>query len=221
MRAVEASAAARRFVHTVRVHIDAGASIDERLFQDVAVHLGLRPHGWRSYFESSDHVLDLINDMLVEECASRLRAAARRCEPLADQSEGLRALSVAIAKAIPIDRSAIVVRLERRLRAFRRPDEGPSAATAERLFVREAADAMHDMVRMIGRDFTWPAVLAVRAVFATYERALEAWILNGGSGMTFVDSPFIMQTLPSMLDQMTAVSAPSDALRVASGSTLA
>jgi hypothetical protein len=194
---------ARRTVAVAaRIRVAEGATVDDRLLSELCVAVGLHPHVGRQLFPDADSLLDTITDEVVAECAARLDAAARGFRPSVG-GEGVGEVAVTIANAVPLDRTGISVRAARRLRALRRPDDGPGAAVAERRFVDASAGALAQLLARVGLRFEWPEMLAARVILQTYERSLESWLLAGGEASDFANSPYIRRALPKMLARMT------------------
>ncbi|TFC72040.1 hypothetical protein E3O45_13610 [Cryobacterium sp. TMS1-20-1] len=56
----------------------------QKLVSDVCKQIGLHPHACRSLFPTDDVLLDAVNDLLVEECAQRLRGGVSAFTPKGD-----------------------------------------------------------------------------------------------------------------------------------------
>ncbi|MBC7763057.1 MAG: hypothetical protein H7201_14945 [Candidatus Saccharibacteria bacterium] len=74
----------RRITVAARVSLATGGGANERLVSDVCEQIGLHPHAFRSLFPTDDVLLDAVNDLLVEECAQRLRGGVSAFTPKGD-----------------------------------------------------------------------------------------------------------------------------------------
>lgn len=183
------------------MHTAAGGGITPQLVDDVCAQLGVSPHMFRQLFPSQEAFLDEINESLVEECASRLKAGVSQFRPSGDGDPLVQA-SVAMADSWPLTRSGILIRASRRVRALENPDDGRNIAEAERRYVVALLDTFADLMVRLDRTFTWSPILAVRVILDTYERSFEMWIIGGHEESEFGSSPYVLGTLPALLREM-------------------
>jgi hypothetical protein len=166
---------------------------------DTFAQIGLTPGAYRTLFSSDDDLLDLVNDLLVEECASRLQASVADFSPIPGSSDPLVDAAAALARSRPVERTGLLVRTERRLNALRQATAGARVVAAEKRFIAALTDVLIELLRTVGRRFTWRPELAVRVILDTYERSFEAWLLHGGDESAFHESTYITVTLPTIL----------------------
>lgn len=197
----------QRLVTAARLHLSSGGALSPALVHDICRQVGVHPHGFRSAFASEDSFLDAINESLVEECAARLRARVDAFVAVKDADESISQACIALADSWPLTRGGVVIRANRRLRALE-AGEGGSAAEAERRFVVELLSIFGELMRRLGREFTWPSKLAVRVILDTYERSFEAWVMNGNEELAFSSSPYVQKTMPIILTNLSARVAP-------------
>lgn len=192
----------RRLVLAARISLARGGGVTDRLVADICGQAGTHPYAFRQLFPTADDLLDAVTDLLVVECASRLRAGVDAFVAPATGSP-FEAAAVALAEAWPLDRGGLVIRAERRLRVLRTDDGSDPVLAAERRFVGELGDVLDDLMARLGRTFAWPSRLAVRVILDTFERSFEAWILRGNPEAAFPSSPFVRRTLPTILEELT------------------
>ncbi|UIP59546.1 hypothetical protein DSM26151_24570 [Agromyces marinus] len=198
-----------RLTRAARVALGSGRPLDDRLIADICEQNGVHPTAFRRFFATDDDLLDAVNEQLVLDCVSRLRSAVDAFEATDATAAGASEvaapdpLGVAarmLADSWPLDRGGLIIRSQRRLRALTSPDGGgDAAAAAERSFVERLVPVFEDLMRKLGRRFTWPPVLAVRVILDTYERSFESWLLMGHREEDFDGSPYAARTLPVLL----------------------
>ena len=151
-------------------------------------------------FRDEHDLLDAVNDALVAETKDRLRSAtdAVRSTPKTGDEADVRALVCAVVRSCPLDRSSLLVRAERRRRALRRVDLTHAATRAERRFLDAVQSDIAALLAAIGREARPTLSVAARAFLNGYERAFEAWLLNGGSERNFEQSGFAQHELPAL-----------------------
>ena len=176
--------------------------MDEHLVADVCERVGLYPRAFRQLYPTDDALLDAIHADLVEECVQRLRGGVERFVPSASKSRFDDAART-LAGARPVDRSGMIIRTERRVRALAGKGDAQMVVRSERQFVGMLVDVLTELMDKLGRTFAWMPVLAVRVILDTYERSFEAWLLDGNSESQFEESPYIKRTLPTLLRQLT------------------
>lgn len=175
--------------------------MNQGLVSDVCEQIGLHPHAFRSLFPTDDVLLDAVNDLLVEECAERLRGGVSAFTPKGDGS-GCAEAALALAKSWPLDRSAMIIRAERRFRALHTGEGDRTVTAAERRFVSVLIGVFDELLPKLDRTFSWNPTLAVRVILDTWERSFEAWLLDGHTESNFSESPYIARTLPTLLEQV-------------------
>jgi len=192
----------RRVSSAARIALSDGGGLTDRVVADVSEQAGVHVTAFRVLFPTDDSLLDAVNEVLVEECADRLRGGVARFVPAEGQTS-FSAAARALAESLPLDRGSIVIRADRRLRALRRGSDGAPAAAAERRYVEALVEVLDDMVHKLGRRFSWPPMVAVRLILDTYERSFEAWLLGGNDESQFHLSTYVGRTLPMLLEQFT------------------
>ncbi len=197
---------ARQLVaRAVRIELRFDGRMTEQVRVDACRQCGIHPSAFRTLFPTDDALLDRINEELVEDCESRLRAGVAAFVPWTGDAAGLIAAASALARCRPLDRAGMIIRAERRLAALRSTVINPAVADAERRFAAAVTDVLLELFNKLDRQACWPPRLAVRVILDTYERSFEAWVLRGGDEDDFHTSAFVTRTLPIILG---AVSAP-------------
>ena len=203
------SATRRRIAVAARVALAAGEGVSPPLLADLCEQVGASVRGLRRLFPTDESLLDAVYELLVDECADRLRAGvaafpAGTSAPAGSDESATRFFRAAraLAEAWPLDRGGFIIRSERRLRALRELRDGGAVTEGERRFVLALSDAIGELLSKIGRDFAWPTTLAVRIIVDTWERSFEAWLLDGHRESEFAKSPYIARTLPTLLEQL-------------------
>ncbi len=191
----------RRITAAARVALSSGGMVTEHLIADVCEQVGVHHQAFRVFFPIDDELLDAVNDLLVDECADRLRGGVARFSPTNGASSFVEA-SIALAKSWPLDRGGMIIRANRRLRALQGGDSGGRVVLAERRFVGALADVLTEMMTTLERRFSWQPALAVRVILDTFERSFEAWILSGRGESEFPTSPYVQRTLPTLLEEL-------------------
>lgn len=192
----------RRITRAARASLSSGAELGDAVIADVCEQIGMHPRGFRNFFPTNDALLDAINDDLVEECASRLRHGVEEFRPTALGDVGFLEAAIALARAWPLDRSGLIIRASRRVRALRDVNSGQSALDGDRRYVGELTDVLSLLMQRLQREFAWPTTLAVRVILDTYERSFEAWVLAGHDENDFPDAPYVQRTLPRLLSEV-------------------
>lgn len=188
----------------------ASGGVTRRLVADVCAQVGVNSHLFHQLFPSEGTFLDAINDLLVDECASRLREGVSQFHPSGDEDDFRRA-SVALADSRPLTRSGVLIRESRRMVALETNADGELVAKAERRYVGALVDVFVDLMGRLGRTFAWPPILAVRVILDTYERSFEMWLICGHDEVDFGSSPYVQNTLPSLLRHVSDVAPMSRA----------
>jgi hypothetical protein len=192
----------RRTARAARILLSTGTEITDALIADLCDQIGMHPRGFRNLFPTNEALLDTINDDLIEECASRLRHGVEQFHPTALGDEGFIQAATTLARAWPLDRSGLIIRASRRLRALRDVNSGQSALDGDRRYVGELTDVLTLLMERLQREFLWSTALAVRVILDTYERSFEAWVLAGHDENDFPDSPYVQRTLPRLLSEV-------------------
>lgn len=195
--------ARQRTVVAARMALSFTGEVTPQLVADICDQTGLHPSAFRTLFPTEDVLLDAVNDLLVDECAERLRTAVDNFRPPCGDLSDFVSASVALANAAPIDRGGLVIRARRRLNALRTLSHADAVAIAERHFIRAVEDTLADLMTKLGRSFAWPTGLAVRVILDTYERSFEAWMLAGNDEHRFRESSYVLRTLPDLLVRIT------------------
>ncbi|TDW29200.1 hypothetical protein [Cryobacterium psychrophilum] len=198
---MQRSSTRRRITIAARVSLATGGGVNQRMVSDVCEQIGLHPHAFRSLFPTDDVLLDAVNELLVEECAERLQGGVSAFTPKGDGSEFTEA-ALALAKSWPLDRSAMIIRAERRFLALHKGEGDRTVTAAERRFVSVLTSVFNGLLPKLDRTFSWNPTLAVRVILDTWERSFEAWLLDGHSESSFFESPYIARTLPALLEQV-------------------
>lgn len=151
-------------------------------------------------FRDADDLLDELNEQLVEEAALRLGSveAAVTTAAGADPEQSVRALVDAVVRARPLERSGLIVRIERRRRALRQPGPRPSIRNAEGRFPAVLSGEIARLLAISGREPV-TSVDVSRVLLNCYERAFEAWLADGHDEADFAGSPFACETLPCLV----------------------
>lgn len=192
----------RRLVVAGLAHLASGGMVTASLIEDVCRQVGLHPYAFRRFFPTDHEYFGAINDSLVAECASRLRAGVDGFVPAAAGDAALIEAAVMLANSWPLTRAGMVIRANRRVQGMVNDRDGEHIVEAERLFVGALLGVFSDLMARLGRTFTWSPKLAVRVMLDTYERSFEVWLLSGRDESTFSSSPYILRTLPSLLGEM-------------------
>lgn len=199
--ALQRGAVERRIIAAARIALSGGGKLDDRLVGDISENLGIHPHAVRQIFPGNDDLFEAVHAVLVEECASRLQAGVDRFRAECDSPTFVGAAR-ALAHAWPIDRGGVTLRSDRRARALAGEFSGPSLMASERRFLQALLPIVEGLVAAMGRKFHLSAPLATRVVLDTFERSFEAWILEGNPESRFSESPYILRTLPALLEQL-------------------
>lgn len=192
----------KRVARAARVALSAGRGVSPELIADVCAQIGLHPHAFRTLLPTDDDLLDEVNEILVSECADRLKAGIARFRPVGSGDAVFVQAAEALAASWPLDCAGLTIRAERRFRALRDGRHGNAAVAGDRRFAAELAGVFEDLMVVLGRKFAWPPPLAVRVIIDTYERSFEAWVLDGNPESQFEESPFVQRTLPTLLREM-------------------
>ncbi|TFD76205.1 hypothetical protein [Cryobacterium psychrophilum] len=174
-----------------------------QLIADVCEQAGIHPQSFRLLYATDDAFLDAVQERLALECAERLRSSFGEIAGL-DDAQMLQAAAVALARSRPIDRGAVTIRAERRLRALRSPNEAKALLAAENRQLHALSAVVAELIGQLHRDASWPAALAARIIIETYERSFEAWVFGSGDERDFHTSSYVTRTLPTLLGRMTA-----------------
>jgi AcrR family transcriptional regulator len=168
---------------------------------EVAESIGASRSALLALFPHEDDLLDALNDDLVAEASARLHTVALAASATGDASpaEVMRSLVQAVVRSRPLDRSGLLARLERRARGLRGSHADLSATDAERRFLVVLQHEIELLVGAVGREFTLPAPIACRAILNSYERAFEAWLLEGREESEFPASSFAIDALPALV----------------------
>ncbi|MCS5498166.1 hypothetical protein NY547_13020 [Cnuibacter physcomitrellae] len=195
----------QRLVNAARAELSASSAYSLLSYDELAAKVGMHPHAIRTMFPEEDDLLDAVNDLLVEECVTRLRHAIDQFEPepTEDGRNAFLDASVCIARAQPIDRSSLIIRAQRRLLALRRYETAAAVVEGERRYALGLTDVLEELVRRLRRRFRHPSA-AIRLIIGSYERSYEAWLIGGGADDRFHESPFVQTTLPELLRDLTA-----------------
>jgi len=197
--------ARRRLTLAGRIALADGAGVTPELIADVCAQAGIHPRSFRLLFATDDAFLDAVQERLALECAERLRSSFAEIRGL-DDGQMLQAAAVALARSRPIDRGAVIIRAERRLRALRSPNDAKALLAAEHRQLDVLSAVVGEMIGQLGRDASWPTALAARIIIETYERSFEAWVFGSGDERDFHTSSYVTRTLPTLLGRMTAPS---------------
>lgn len=191
----------RRITVATRVALSSDGALTEHVIADVCDQVGIHQHALRVLFPTDDDLLDAVNEVLVDECADRLRGGVERFTP--GDGNRFAAASVALAESWPLDRGGMIIRANRRLRALQ-GDDGGHVVLAERRFVGALTDVLTGLMTKLDRRFSWQPALAVRVIIDTYERSFEAWVVGGHPETDFAESPYVQRTLPTLLQELSA-----------------
>jgi AcrR family transcriptional regulator len=199
----------QRLATAARVPLAESGGVTPQLIDDVCRQAGVHPHSFRALFPDDDAFLDAVNDGLVEDCAARLRGGVEAFVPTQPGGPGsFDEAAKALADSWPLDRAGMLIRADRRVRALRRSDGGPTVLKAEKLFLDALVDVLSALIAKLGRRFSWSAVRSVRVILDTYERSFETWLLTGNDEADFHSSPYVRHTLPALLEAMSEPGAP-------------
>lgn len=171
-RLVHRLAVRQRIVTAARVALSAGHPLDDRMINDVMLSLGIRPFMFRELFPDNTDLLDAVDDVLIADCVDRLERGLRGFAPASVRSRFGDAARL-LAESWPLDRSGVLIRLERRVAAFRSGD-GERAIAAEKRFADALSGVFEELVACLGRRFVAPSHLAVSVILATLQHAHEA-----------------------------------------------
>ena len=72
----------KRVVYAARAALSVGRGVSPELIADICAQIGLHPHAFRTLFPTDDALLDEVNEVLVSECADRLKAGIARFRPV-------------------------------------------------------------------------------------------------------------------------------------------
>ncbi|QJU53425.1 hypothetical protein SCB71_09180 [Herbiconiux sp. KACC 21604] len=186
-----------------RIALAAGGAVTPQLIADVCEQAGIHPESFRALFATDDEFLDAVQERLAEECAERLRAGLGGLAGL-DDEELLGRAAVALAQARPIDRGAVIIRAERRLRALRSANAAESLLAAERRHLETLSAVVIELIDELDRDPSWPPALAARLILESYESSFEGWVFAGHDESDFDTSSYVTRTLPTLLARMTS-----------------
>jgi AcrR family transcriptional regulator len=195
--------ARRRLTLSGRIALADGAGVTPQLISDVCEQAGVPPQSFRLLYSTDDAFLDAVQESVALECAQRLRSSFAEIRGL-DDAQTLQAAAVALARSRPIDRGAVIIRAERRLRALRSPNDANALLAAEHRQLDALSAVVAELIGQLGRDALWPTSLAARIIIETYERSFEAWVFGGGDERDFHTSSYVTRTLPTLLGRMTA-----------------
>ncbi|WP_217181024.1 hypothetical protein [Streptomyces sp. AC495_CC817] len=172
----------------------------QELIAELRKEAGLSEGAFRTLFAEGRDLLRAVDHELIEECAQRVRSAATGFVPEQHPGEAPEhALSVALARAHPLDWSSLTIRLRERQLAASTGVRSEDVMESERAFLPALLDAFELLLSRIDREFEWQPALAVRVVILTYERSFESWILAGGNESSFSESSYVRNTLPALL----------------------
>jgi AcrR family transcriptional regulator len=195
--------ARRRLTLAGRIALANGGGVTPQLIADVCEQSGIHPQSFRQLYPTDDAFLDAVQECVALECAERLRSSFAEIRGL-DDAQMLQAAAVALARSRPIDRGAVIIRAERRLRALRSPNDATALLAAEHRQLEALSAVVAELIGQLGRDASWPTPLAARIIIETYERSFEAWVFGGGDERDFHTSSYVTRTLPTLLGRMTA-----------------
>jgi hypothetical protein len=203
----DADAPSRREAHRLRVQqLLAGAArgalafdgrLTDRVVTDICDQVGITRSSFRTFFATDDELLDAVTALLVAECVERQRLAVAEFRRSATRTAEGAALALATTR--PLDRTGLVIRADRRLRALTSPEPHLGVVKAEREFGVSLTGVLQDLLLALGREFSWPPALATRVIVDSYERSFAAWLLSGDDEADFPRSPFVARTLPRLL----------------------
>ncbi|MDJ0349601.1 hypothetical protein [Cryobacterium sp. PH29-G1] len=194
--------ARRRLTLAGRIALAGGGGVTPQLIADVCDQAGIHPRSFRTLYATDDAFLDAVQETLAVECAERLRSSFGAIAGLEDV-QMLQAAAVALARSRPIDRGAVIIRSERRLRALRSPNDANALLAAEHRQLDALSAVVAELIGQLNRDALWPTSLAARIIIETYERSFEAWVFGGGDERDFHTSSYVTRTLPTLLSRMT------------------
>lgn len=189
----------RLIANAARASLGFDGRLTREAIADACQQAGVNTFAYRTLFPDDDALLDEVNELLVEECASRLRAGVDKFAAVPDDEQALREAADCLAGSWPLDRAGLLIRSERRMAALRSASPAGQAVAAEKRFVTVLTDVLTEMLHKLGRRFLWRPDLAVRVILDTYERSFEAWLIQGNEESRFNESTFVRVTLPTIL----------------------
>ena len=176
--------------------------------EDACEQAGIHPHAYRLLFPTTDDLLDEITQLLVAESTSRLERTIAEFHPEGDLDDldDLARAAICLARSSPLDRAGLMIRVERRIAAVRRRDDGDAVAGSEDELIAVLVEILRALLGKIGRRFSWPPHLLAGVVLDTYERSFEGWLLSRNDESTFHESDYIREVLPLILRDATTKS---------------
>jgi len=188
----------------------AALSFDGKLtaptIEDVCEQAGIHPHAYRLLFPTTDDLLDEITQLLVAESAGRMERMIAQFLPEGDHHDDLARAAICLARSSPLDRAGLMIRVERRIAAVRRRDDGDTVADSEDELIAVLVEILRALLGKIGRRFSWPPHLLAGVVLDTYERSFEGWLLGLNDESTFHESDYVREVLPLILRDATTES---------------
>ena len=173
--------------------------------EDACEQAGIHPRAYRLLFPTTDDLLDEITQLLVAESTSRMERTIAEFHPEGDLDDLARA-AICLARSSPLDRAGLMIRVERRIAAVRRRDDGDAVAGSEDELMAVLVEILRALLGKIGRRFSWPPHLLARVVLDTYERSFEGWLLGPNDESTFDESDYVREVLPLILRDATTES---------------
>jgi hypothetical protein len=178
----------------------AALSFDGKLtapvIEDACEQAGIHPHAYRVLFPTTDALLDEITQLLVAEAASRMERMIAQFLPEGDHPDDLARAAICLARSSPLDRAGLMIRVERRIAAVRRRDDGDVVAGSEDALIAVLVEILRALLGKLGRRFSWPPHLLAGVVLDTYERSFEGWLLGPNDESTFHESDYVREVLP-------------------------
>lgn len=197
-REVEARAIARRRVAAAARGTMLLDGIGPTPWDELGDSAGASPRSVRRLFRDEDDLLDEITAQLIRETADRLAEASAAPGVAEDPREAMRMLVLAVIRAQPLDRSGLIVRLERRARAIRRGRRDDAARASEQRYLALLNSTITSLLGGVGREPRVPGPDLARTLLNVYERAFEAWLVAGNTEGSFEQSRFARDTLPTL-----------------------
>ena len=188
----------------------AALSFDGKLtaptIEDACEQAGIHPHAYRVLFPTTDALLDEITQLLVAESASRMERMIAEFHPEGDHPDDLARAAICLARSAPLDRAGLMIRVERRIAAVRRRDDGDAVAGSEDALIAVLVEILRALLGKLGRRFSWPPHVLAGVILDTYERSFEGWLLGPNDESTFHESDYVREVLPLILRDATTES---------------
>lgn len=189
-----------RIIRLARALLPITDRITDEFVHDLSNEVGIAPAAFRTLFPTNDDLLREVNQHLIQECMDRLRVLP---DGVLDGTVDLATAARSLATAWPIDWAGVTIRAKERAAALTNPQLAQTVLSAERSYAPAILEVLVELLRRTGRRFSWPPLLAARVVLLTYERSFEAWLMSGANERAFPESPYVRETLPRLLDQIT------------------